>query len=286
MNPDKNYDFVFRAAAIPPGQSGTMISFTPEEAGWKTMGFTARRLAKGDTWKGTTGDNEAAIDVLSGTLTIDFGDGPQSIGKRENVFSGYPSAVYLPCQTSYELRAETVVEFAETRVHSSRKLKPRVYWPSDIGSELRGNGDYARQVLRIIRPEAEADRLMMNEVFTPSGNWSTYPPHKHEVHSPPGEYDLDEIYYFRIDHPDGYALVRLYDSAGTRDVTATVRDGDLVVLRDGYHTVAAAPGYRICYLAVLAGSARALAATTDPRYAHLINAPVSTTPPIPVVSNQ
>jgi len=120
VKPDKNYDFLFRAVPVSIGQSGMMISFTSEEAGWQTMGFTARRLARGDTWKATTGDSEAAIDLLSGTLTIDFGEGPQTIGKRENVFSGYPSAVYLPCQTSYELRAETVVEFAETRVHSSR----------------------------------------------------------------------------------------------------------------------------------------------------------------------
>jgi 5-deoxy-glucuronate isomerase len=284
VKPDKTNDFLFRAVAVPDGQSGTMVSFTPEDAGWKTMGFSARRLVKSDVWKGSTGDQEAAINVLSGVVTVDLGTGPQTIGKRENVFSGYPSSVYLPCGTSFEFRAETTAELAEIRLNSQRKLQPHIYHPSEIGSENRGNEGFMRQVLRIIRPEAEADRLMMNEVYTPSGNWSTYPPHKHEVHNPPGEFDLDEIYYFRIDHPDGYALVRLYDSASTRDAAATIHDGDVVVLRDGYHTVSAPPGYRIYYLAVLAGSARALAATTDPRYVHLVNAPASTAPPLPVVN--
>jgi 5-deoxy-glucuronate isomerase len=113
---------------------------------------------------------------------------------------------------------------------------------------------------------------MMNEVYTPGGNWSSYPPHKHDYQNPPKESDLDELYYFRINDPDGFALFRQYDSTGAYDAAVTIRDGDLVILREGYHLVAAAPGYNVYYLAVLAGSERSLAASTDPRYDHLRNA--------------
>jgi len=280
----QDIDFLVRPAAIPSDKSGILLSVTPEEAGWKTIGFSARRLVAGEVWNGNTSDHEVAIVVLGGKLTIDWGEGPRSIGKRENVFSGYPYAVYLPCLTSFEVRAETLVELAESRVRSQLKLKSRIFAPSELGCEIRGGGDTTRQIVRIIRPETEADKLMVNEVYTPGGNWSSYPPHKHDTHNPPIECDLDEIYYFRIDHPDGFALLRQYNSAGTRDATAIVHDGDLVLLREGYHLVAAPPGYRVYYLAVLAGSARSTAASTDPRYAHLSKALPSPDPRIPGVN--
>jgi 5-deoxy-glucuronate isomerase len=284
MKAERNCDFLVRQAAVPPDRSGVLISVAPEEAGWNTIGFSARRLAAGAVWQGSTSDHEAAIVVLSGRMSIDWGAGPRSIGKRHDVFSGYPYCAYLPCGTSFEVRAETVVEFAESRVRSQWKGKPHLFAPADLGCEIRGGGDTTRQIVRIIRPEYAADKLMMNEVYTPGGNWSSYPPHKHDTHNPPNEFDLDEIYYFRIDHPDGYALLRQYNDAGTRDVTVAVHDGDLALLREGYHLVAAPPGYRVYYLAVLAGSARALAACTDPRYAHLGKAWPLPDPRVPMVN--
>jgi len=284
MQVDRNFDFLVRAIPVPIGESGVMLSVSPEEAGWTSLGFTARRLGPGDGWKGATGGHEAAIVVLGGTMTIDWGDGPRSIGGRANVFAGLPWSVYLPTGTSYEVRAESVVEFAEIRVRSDRKLAPRIITPADTGNEVRGGGDTTRQIVRIIRPEAEADKLMMNEVYTPDGNWSSYPPHKHDTHDLPTECDLDEIYYFRIDHPDGFALLRVYDADGKRDATVAIRDGDLALLRNGYHLVAAPPGYRVYYLAVLAGLARSLAASTDPRYDHLRNAWTVPDPRLPLVS--
>src|ERR1035441_6780741 len=99
-------------------------------------------------------------------MTIDWGDGPQSIGQRENVFSGFPHSVYLPCGISFEVRAESLVEFAETRVRSQKRLKPRIIVPAGVGNEIRGGGDTTRQIVRIIRPEGEADRLMRSEEHT------------------------------------------------------------------------------------------------------------------------
>jgi 5-deoxy-glucuronate isomerase len=285
VHPDTNFDFVMRAVPIPPGESGVMLSFTPEEAGWETLGFTARRLVPGDIYRAATADHEAILVVLGGKLTLNWGDGPRSMGERENVFAGYPHSAYLPCGLSYEVRAETVVEFAETRVLSRKQLQPRLIPPADVRTEIRGSGNATRQILRILRPEAEADKLMANEVYTPDGNWSSYPPHKHDTLDLPRECDLDEIYYFRVNHPDGFAFLRVYDSDGKHDSTALIRDGDLGVLRGGYHLVAAPPGYQVYYLAVLAGAARNLAASTDPSYDRLKSISSKPDPRVPFIQS-
>ncbi len=266
---DPKRDFLFRPATIPEGQSGVQLSVTPEDAGWDSIGFSVRQLVRGDTWTGHTGPHEVALIVLGGRLAIDWGAGARLIGRREHVFAGYPYAVYLPCQTSFELRADTVAEIAEARAASRKALRPRVILPAEVECEIRGGGNMTRQISRIIKPEHDADRLMINEVYTPPGNWSSYPPHKHDTHNPPHELAMDEFYYFRTDHPDGYGLLRQYNATGTDDDAVTVHDGDLVALRKGYHLVAAPPGYGVYYLAVLAGVTRSMAASTDPRYAHV-----------------
>ena len=282
MLPERDCDFLVRAVPLPPGQSGVMLSVTPQEAGWDSLGFVARRLIAGDTRRPATGGDETALVVLGGRLRIDWGDGPRAIGRRASVFDGLPFTVYLPPGTDYEITAETDVEVAEVRVRASRTFPARLITPADTASEVRGGGDTSRQIVRIIKPEHQADRLMMNEVFTPDGNWSSYPPHKHDVQNLPAECDLDELYYFRVDQPDGFALLRVYDQTG-RDQTVAVRDGDLAILRSGYHLVAARPGYRVYYLAMLAGTARSLAAATDPRYEHLRAAWATPDPRLPLV---
>ena len=275
-------DFFIRPATLQPGEPGLLHSVPIEQGGW-SIGFDVRRLMPGEVWQGSTGDHESAIVVLSGVVSVDWGHGPQTIGKRANVFAGFPYVAYLPCGTSFEVRAETIAELAESRAASTLPLQPRLYAPADLGSEVRGGGVTTRQIVRIIRPEAAADKLMINEVFTPGGNWSSYPPHKHDTQLPPDEFKLDELYYFRVDHPDGYGLLRLYDAAGTDDAAFTIRDGDLVLLKEGYHTVAAAPGYAVYYLAVLAGPVRSLTARTDPKYDHLRTGLGLPDPRMPVV---
>ena len=283
MKLDKAHDFVIRPDAIPADQSGILISVTPEHAGWDTLGFSVCRLEKGEVWRESTGDDEVAIVLLGGKATIDWGEGPRPIGRREHVFSGYPYCVYLPRGASFELHAETLAEFTESRVRSRLKGEPHLFTPPDLGCEIRGSGDTTRQIVRIIRPEFAADKLMVNEVYTPGGNWSSFPPHKHELNDPPHESDLDELYYFRMDHPDGFALLRVYKSDGARDVTVTIHDGDLALLREGYHLVAAPPGCNVYYQAVLAGPVRSLAASVDPRYARMHDASPNPDPRIPII---
>ena len=285
MKVDKEFDFLVRAAQVPAGQAGVLLSVTAEEAGWDTLDFTVRRMKPGDALACAAGGREAILVVLGGRLTIDWGEGEKALGKRESVFGGYPHSAYLPAGCCYTLRAQTLVEFAETRAPSKKKLQPRIIPADQVTTEVRGIGRATRQILRILKPEAEADKLMANEVFTPDGGWSSYPPHKHDTLNMPQECDLDEIYYFRVNPPQGFALLRVYDSEGRQDQTAVVRDGDLGILRRGYHLVAAPPGSQVYYLAVLAGAERSLAASTDPSYDYLKNRVEPPDPRVPFIRN-
>jgi 5-deoxy-glucuronate isomerase len=141
--------------------------------------------------------------------------------------------------------------------------------PADCGLEVRGGGNATRQIIDILPPAAEADRLLVCEVLTPAGNWSSYPPHKHDRHNPPVEADLEETYYYRFSEPGGYGIQRLYTLADREEQVLRVTHGDLVMVREGYHPFVAAPGVDAYYLNTLAGSFRSMAATDDPRYAHL-----------------
>ena len=276
-------EVLLHPAPVARDKSGALVSLTRERANWNTIGFSARRLIAGQYWQSDTRNEEAALVILGGRATIDWGEGPREIGARKNVFSGYPYAVYLPSGTPFEISALTDCEFADCRTPSSSQFAPRIIAPPDCREEIRGGGNCTRQIVDIIRPDFPADKLLICEVYTPSGNWSSYPPHKHDVHNPPAEVDLDEIYYYRISKPEGYAFQRLYDAAGTRDDTLTVGDGDLVLIKDGYHPVVAAHGYDVYYLNVLAGSARSMAASDDSRYAHLRNTGLERDPRVPLV---
>lgn len=276
-------EVLIHPAKVAHDKSGVLVAVTRAQAHWETINFSVRRLIAGQYWQSHTREEEAALVILGGRATVNWGNGYREVGGRKDVFSGFPYAVYLPCHTPFEISALTNCEFADCRVPSSARLAPRVISPADCREEIRGGGNCTRQIVDVIRPEFPADKLLVCEVYTPSGNWSSYPPHKHDVHNPPKEVDLDEIYYYRLSAPEGYAFQRLYDHAGTRDDTLTLVDGDLVLIKDGYHPVVAAHGYNVYYLNVLAGSARSMAASDDPRYAHLRKTGLERDPRVPLV---
>jgi 5-deoxy-glucuronate isomerase len=213
----------------------------------------------------------------------DWGEGPKTIGKRKNVFDGLPYTLYLPSGYRVKFTAETCCEIAECRVPSEARLEPKLVSPDKVSTGLRGGGNVSRQIVDIITPSFPADKLMVIEVYTPGGNWSSFPPHKHDVHNPPAEVDLDEIYYYRIQQPDGFALQHLYSADGGSEQTVKARNGDAVLVRSGYHPVVAGPGYDVYYLNFLAGSARALAVTEDARHAWIRSTWKETDPRLPLV---
>ena len=188
-----------------------------------------------------------------------------SLGPRRDVFDEYPHALYLPRRTRFRVEADGPIELADARAPSRATLAAQVIRPEDCGFEIRGGGNATRQIVDIVPPSFAADRLMLCEVFTPAGNWSSYPPHKHDADKPPHEVKLEEIYYYRFAHPDAYGFQRLYDRES--DQAVTVQHGDVVLIRRGYHPFVTAHGYNAYYLNVLAGTRRSMAASDDPRYA-------------------
>jgi 5-deoxy-glucuronate isomerase len=276
--------YLVHSRGLASDQSGELLHLTRKEAGWEWMSFFVRRLQPGNSFQTTTQGEEAAFVLLSGICTTDWGSGIHRIGKRTSVFDGLPYAVYLPAGHEITFTAETVCEIAECRAPSEAKLQPRLVTPADVATGLRGGGNASRQIVDIIRPDFPADKLVVIEVYTPGGNWSSYPPHKHDVHNPPAEVDLDEIYYYRIEHPqEGFALQRLYSPDKSRDMTVRTQDGDAVLVRSGFHPVVAGPGYNVYYLNFLAGTSRTLAVTEDPSHVWIKSTWKETDPRLPLV---
>lgn len=268
----KVHTAMLHSRALARTHSGTQVALTPRRAEWDYVGFAVRQIAAGEAWAGRSGRNEVCLVLLSGQASATWSPGqPKNVllGPRRDVFSDYPHALYLPPGTTFELRAKRYTEVAACQAPTSTRFPARAIRPTQCGFEVRGGGNATRQIIDILPPTAEADRLLVCEVLTPAGNWSSYPPHKHDRHRPPIEADLEETYYYRFTGPDGYGIQRLYASDGRFDQLLRVRDGDLVLVREGYHPFVAAPGWDAYYLNTLAGSFRSMAATDDPRYAHL-----------------
>src|SRR5580658_7019981 len=239
-----------------------------ETYGFEFLGFKVWTLTPGESHQENTGPRELAIVALGGTCSVETsGASWNNVGRRANVFDGLPYAIYLPISTQYTITAESRCDLAFCYCSAEKAYPAQLVTPSDIEVEIRGGGNATRQINHILKPEFSAHRLLIVEVYTPSGNWSSYPPHKHDVHNPPAEVDLEEIYYYRIDKPKGYAMQKVYTSDRRLDYSLTVRDGELVRIPEGYHPVVAAHGYNVYYLNALAGSARSMAASDDPDYA-------------------
>ncbi len=263
-----------------PQDPDRILAITPESAGWEFISFQARRLATGQSWSFRTGENELAIVNLSGRYRVSSNRGHWSgIGSRENVFTGAAHVLYLPRHTDFTITAEEGGEFAVTWVPTDQDHEPFLVRPEEVPISIRGGDNVSRQINDLLPPGSPVHRLVLVEVYTPSGNWSSYPPHKHDVHivDEAGnliEADLEEVYFYKIDRPEGYAYQRVYTDERSPlhqagyPIDALVRpeDNHAVLVPEGYHPVVSAPGYTTYYLNVLAGSAQSLANQDDPRY--------------------
>ena len=256
-----------------------------ENFGFEFLSFAARKLAQGQHYSAETGATELAIVVLGGVCSVKSSKGEWlRFGGRKNVFDGYPYTLYLPIGTSFTVTADTACDLAFCYSKAEVEFPAHLVTPDEVTLEIRGGGNATRQIHGMIPPSFPAHRLIVVEVYTPAGSWSSFPPHKHDVHNPPGEVDLEEIYYYRIDRPEGFAIQRVYTSDRRIDETITVRDGELVLVPEGYHPVVAAHGYNAYYLNALAGSARSLAASDDPDYAWVRGTWSEKDPRVPMVN--
>lgn len=267
------------------GSAGETMVVTPESAGFDYLTMRIRKILLGEKVSSKTGGCELGLVVLGGRCSVESTAGSWSdFGSRAHVFDGLPTALYLPLNTDFTLIAETDCELALCFSRAEETFPARLITPNEVEVEIRGGANATRQINHILKPEFAAQRLMLVEVYTPSGNWSSYPPHKHDVHSPPDEVDLEELYYYKIDRPEGYAIQRVYTPDGRIDQTLTVRDGELVLIPEGYHPVVAAHGYNVYYLNALAGSARSMAASDDPAYAWVRQSWSEQDPRVPLVT--
>ncbi len=224
----------------------------------------------------------------------------RSVGElqgRATPFDGLPSAMYVPPDWRVELEARgpTQVAVAWAPPVEGRPVarRPLIVTPQDVRVETRGAGNATRQINHIIEPSFPAARLLAVEVLTPSGNWSSWPPHKHDVDDLPGEAVLEEVYHYRFARPDAWGMQRVYRRGGARfardgplDATFEVRDGDVVIVPDGYHPFVAAHGDDAYYLNALAGEHRTMACSFDPALAWVAQswAEMETDPRVPLVA--
>jgi len=264
---------LLRHAAIDDDAPGLVTRVTARDAGWDLLSMEVRRLAAGQSWAHRTDQSESALVVLGGRCRVrsNRGEWPD-IGRRANVFGGMPYALYLPRHTEFTLEALTHrVEIAHCWVPTDQDHAPRLVTPAESQIEIRGGLNATRQINSIMPPGFPCHRIVAVEVYTPGGNWSSYPPHKHDVHREEAgtviEADLEEFYYYKFDRPKGFAVQRVYTADGVIDATVTAGDNDIVLVPAGYHPVSAAYGYTCYYLNFLAGSAQSLANTDDPDHA-------------------
>ena len=245
---------------------GNGVHITPQRAGWKSLEFGVQRYAAGKGIAHETGGSELCIVFLSGDATVEAAGNEWRVEGRRDVFAGLPYAVYVPPGERFELNPETDIEVALASAPAEGKLAARLITPADVKVEIRGGHNVTRQISHILDPD-DAEHLLCVEVYTPSGNWSSYPPHKHDVQAPPDEVDLEEVYHYRIQPSDGWALQRLYNDDRSLDEVVIARNGDTVLVREGYHPVAAAPGYDCYYLNFLAGETPLWVARDEPQLA-------------------
>ncbi len=271
------------------GQMGVFAEVTAQQAGWELLNMTARRLNRGDRWAGQTAGHEYVHVILGGQCHIrttprDY----LNIGGRVDVFDGRPFALYLSRGVDFEIEALTeTFEMASCWVPTDQDHPTRLITPADCQIDLRGGGNASRQVVNIIPPGFDCHRLVCVEAYIPGGNWAGYPPHKHDVHREDAagkllEADLEEIYFYKLQPPPGFALQRIYSTS--RDETFAAQNNDMILIHDGYHPTTSAPGYTTYLLNFLAGSAQSLANSDDPGHAWVKASWGALDPRLPIVT--
>ncbi|BCB83256.1 5-deoxy-glucuronate isomerase [Phytohabitans suffuscus] len=248
---------------IPAADGQNALPFNP----CQLLDFNLLRLRAGQSWSGSSGDREILAVVLGGTASLTVADRHFAhVGQRPDVFSGKPHSVYIPAGATVVVEAVTDVEIALPSAPGDPAIAPYAIAPEQVATGRWGAANFGRtyhQILtEISQPDLPARRLIVGETYTPSGNWSTYPPHRHKVDNLPAEAAHEEMYYYRVNPPGGFGISRVYTDEGYEE-NATVRDHVMQMMPEGYHTVASAPGYTTYFLWFLAGTQRTQGAHED-----------------------
>lgn len=258
--------------ATAPDADGLVHRVTPESASWTYVGFDTYDLPAGGRLARVTGDREVCIVIVSGRARVTAGDEDfGTIGERSSVFEVPPWSLYVPARSRFTVEAESLCEVALCSAPGTGARPALLIPPADVPEETRGVGSNTRHVRNILADtDDRAESLLVVEVVTPAGNWSSYPPHKHDRDAFPEETLLEESYYHRFMPAQGYGVQRVYTDDRSLDETMTIHDRDVVLVPRGYHPVGAAHGYTLYYLNVMAGPRRRWRFHNDPDHAWLL----------------
>ena len=241
-----------------PNPTGRIQHITAESAGWDYVGFETYELREGQNLEQLTDSQEVCLVLLSGRAEVTTrNENWSELGERMYIFEDKgPYAVYVPNNDEFKILALTDLELAVCKAPGAGTHPARLIRPETMGRETRGRTTNTRHVCNILPESEPADNLLVVEVITPGGCWSSYPPHKHDSDNLPGESSLEEIYYHRLNPSQGFAFQRVYTDDGEIDETMTVHDRDTVMVPRGYHPCGAPHGYDLYYLNVMAGPKR------------------------------
>ena len=240
----------------------------PEGNPCSLLDFGLVSLAAGQEYSGNTGDREFCAVILGGKATFEVGNKRfEKVGGRPNVLAGLPHSVYMPAGVDFTIKAEGAVQVALPSAPSDLEIEPYVIGPNLVTTGVWGAANFRRDFRQILteagQPQLPARRLIVGETITPSGNWSTYPPHRHEKDDLPREAYHEEMYYFKVLPADGFGICRYYNDDPVEE-NFTVRDNTILMAPKGYHTVVSAPGYTTYLIWFLAGEHRTQATVEDP----------------------
>lgn len=243
----------------PKGTHGKVHDIPPESAEWGYVGFGLYRLKPGESASEKTGSTEVILVLVEGKAKIsasgeDFGE----IGERMNVFEKLPPhCLYVPAESDWRATATTDCVLAICTAPGKPGRKAQKLGPESLTLEQRGKGANTRFIHNIAMEDRDvADSLLVTEVFTPQGNWSSYPPHRHDEDNFPDMTYLEETYYHRLNPAQGFGFQRVFTEDGSLDETMAVADGDVVLVPKGHHPCGAPYGYEMYYLNVMAGPLR------------------------------
>lgn len=255
-----------------PDERGVMIDTKNATTTLEYVGFHVHRLSDGQRISERGDGCERCLVILGGHASVSAGGETfERIGDRRDVFDKKPPwAVYVPDHCDYDIEAHGDLEVAVCMAPGAGGHGVRLIGPSDIACSTRGEGSNVRHVHDILPETEPADSLLVVEVYTPAGNWSSYPPHKHDTDDLPRESFLEESYYHRINPPQGFAFQRVYTDDRTLDETMAVENGHCVLVPRGYHPVGASHGYELYYLNVMAGPKRVWKFHNDPDHEWLL----------------
>ncbi len=251
---------------VPNGQGLNRLPTNP----CKLLDLSYLVLADGKAYESSSGEREILAVILGGKGTFTIREKRfENVGGRANVFSGKPHSVYIPCQSTFTIAANGAVEIALCSAPSDLQTAPYVIPPERVATGVWGAANFSRNYHQILTLASQADlparRLIAGETFTPSGNWSTFPPHRHEKDDLPREAYHEEMYFFKVNPADGFGMTRYYNEE--IDTGFIVRDNTILMAPKGFHTVVSAPGYTTYYLWFLAGNHRVQATVDDPMLA-------------------